>query len=172
MLSGGRRYGRRRPGEGPVCSSLAEEGRGPNPLGEAGGTYAGFGFRGRDFGYPIDRQTGRDRLPSMGFREERVAQNEATAREVNEAIQEFNTRPTNSFIHVACECGMEDCERVLTIRRPEYERVRSDPRQFVILPPHLISEVEDVVVKREEFFVVAKRRGTAEDIAVRTDPRR
>jgi hypothetical protein len=108
----------------------------------------------------------------MGFREERVAQNEATAREVNEAIQEFNTRPTNSFIHVACECGMEDCERVLTIRRPEYERVRSDPRQFVILPPHLISEVEDVVVKSDEFFVVAKRRGIAEDIAVRTDPRR
>jgi hypothetical protein len=108
----------------------------------------------------------------MGFREERVAQNEVSAREVNESIQELDTRPASSFIHVACECGLEDCDRVLAITKPVYERVRSDPRQFVILPPHLISEVEDVVQQSDGFLIVAKRRGTPEDIAVRTDPRR
>jgi hypothetical protein len=108
----------------------------------------------------------------VGFREERVARNEVAAREVNEWIQEVDTRPASSFFHVACECGLEDCERVLAITRPVYERVRSDPRQFVILPSHLISEVEDVVQENDAYLIVAKRGGTPEDIAVRTDPRR
>jgi hypothetical protein len=107
----------------------------------------------------------------MGFREERVARNEVAAREINEAIEQTDIRPGSLFIHVLCECGLEDCERVMAITRPVYERVRSDPRQFVILPPHLISEVEDVVLESDGFLIVAKRRGTPEDIAVRTDPR-
>jgi hypothetical protein len=113
---------------------------------------------------------------TVGFREERVARNEVAAREINEAIEQADTRPASSFIHVLCECGVEDCERVLAITRPVYVRVRSDPRQFVILPPHLMSEVEDVVQESEifgtKFLIVAKRGGTPEDIAVRTDPRR
>ena len=107
----------------------------------------------------------------VGFREERVARNEVAVREINEAIEETDTRPASSFIHVLCECGVEDCERVLAITRPVYERVRGDARQFVILPPHLISEVEDVVLESDGFLIVAKRGGTPEDIAVRTDPR-
>jgi hypothetical protein len=106
----------------------------------------------------------------VGFREERVARNEVFAREVNESLEATDTRPASSFIHVACECGREDCERVLAITRPVYERVRSDPRQFVILPAHL-SEVEDVVQEGDGFLIVAKRGGTLEDVAVRTDPR-
>ena len=108
----------------------------------------------------------------MGFREERVARNEVSAREVNERIQEADTRPASTFIHVLCECGLEDCERVLAITRPVYQRVRSDPRQFVILPSHLIADVEDVVRESEGVLIVAKRGGTPEAIAVRTDPRR
>jgi hypothetical protein len=108
----------------------------------------------------------------MGFREERVARNEVAARKINEAIEEGDTRPANSFIHVFCECGLQDCERVMAITRPVYERVRSDPRQFVIVPSHLIAEVEDVVQDGHGFLIVAKRGGTPEDIAVRTDPRR
>ena len=45
----------------------------------------------------------------VGFREERVARNEVSAREINEEIQAADTRPTSSFIHVLCECGLEDC---------------------------------------------------------------
>jgi hypothetical protein len=55
--------------------------------------------------------------------------------------------------------------------RPVYERVRSDPRQFVILPSHLIPEVEDAVQESDGLLIVVKRGGTPEDIAVRTDPR-
>ena len=88
----------------------------------------------------------------MGFREERVVQNEVVAREVNGSLQAADlTRPASSFIHVACECGLEDCGRVLAITRPVYERVRSNLRQFVIVPSHLMSEVEDVVQESEIF---------------------
>jgi hypothetical protein len=73
---------------------------------------------------------------------------------------------------VLCECGLEDCKRVLAISRPGYERVRSDPRQFVILPAHLIAEVEDVVRESDGFLIVAKREGTPQEISIRTDPRR
>ena len=111
-------------------------------------------------------------LSSVGFREERVARNEVAARKINERIKQTYTRSANSFLHVLCECGLEDCGRVLSISRPEYEGVRSDPRQFVILPSHLISEVEDVTLEGDEFFVVTKRGGTPKDVAVRTDPRR
>ena len=110
--------------------------------------------------------------PFMDFREERVARNEVVAREVNESIQKNDTRPASSYIHMACECGLEDCGRVLAITRPVYERVRSDPRQFVILPSHLIADVEDVVEESDTFLIVAKREGTPADIAVSTDPRR
>ena len=106
----------------------------------------------------------------MGFREEQAARNEVAARAVNEEFQGFDP-PGSPFIHVACECGVADCEGVLAISRPEYEQVRSDPRQFVILPTHLIPEVEDVVQEGDGFLIVAKR-GSAEDTAVRTDPRR
>jgi hypothetical protein len=108
----------------------------------------------------------------VGFREERVARNEVAAREINEAIEEADTHPANSFIHVLCECGLDDCERVMAVTRPVYGRVRSDPRQFVILPVHLNSEVEDVVQESDEFLIVAKRGGTPEDIAIRTGPSR
>jgi hypothetical protein len=111
-------------------------------------------------------------LSSVGFREERVARNEVAAREINEAIEQADTRPANSFIHLLCECGLGDCERVLAITRPVYEHVRTDPHQFVILPSHLISDVEDVMQEGDGFLIVAKRGGTPEDIAVRTDPRR
>ena len=108
----------------------------------------------------------------MGLREDRITRNEVAAREINEGIEEADSRPANSFIHILCECGLEDCERVLAITRPVYERVRSDPRQFVILPPHLIAEVEAVVLESDGFLIVAKREGTPADSAFRTDPRR
>jgi hypothetical protein len=108
----------------------------------------------------------------MGLREDRITRNEVAAREINVRIEDADSRPANSFIHILCECGLEDCERVLAISRPVYERVRSDPRQFVILPSHLIAEVEAVVLESDGFLIVAKRGGTPEDLARRTDPGR
>jgi hypothetical protein len=52
-----------------------------------------------------------------------------------------------------------------------YERVRSDPRQFVILRDHLIADMEQVVSDGDTFLIVAKREGTPAEVAIKENPR-
>ena len=108
----------------------------------------------------------------MGYREERIAKNEATSKMINEGIEEsYESEPQDASTHIICECGLEQCNQLLTITKAEYERVRSDPRQFVIVREHLIPEVEQVVFEGDRFLVVRKREGTPAQVAARTDPR-
>jgi hypothetical protein len=108
----------------------------------------------------------------MGYREERVAKNEATSRVINEGVETaFESEPQDAFLYFICECGLEQCDRTVRITKAEYERVRSDPRQFVIFRDHLISDVELVVSDGDTFLVVAKREGIPADVAIQEDPR-
>jgi hypothetical protein len=111
-------------------------------------------------------------IGGMSYREERVGKNEATSRMINEGIEmAFESDPQNAFIIFVCECGLEDCDRTLRITKREYERVRSDPRQFVIFRDHLILDLEQVVSDGDTFLIVAKREGTAAEVAIEEDPR-
>ncbi len=38
----------------------------------------------------------------------------------------------------------------------EYESVRSDPKQFVVLPDHFTPEVEELVLSTDTYWVVRK----------------
>ena len=107
----------------------------------------------------------------MSGREERAARNEATAREINEAIEGAHAELPGRQIRMICECGLNECERVIAITVAEYEQVRSDPARFVIARDHLMPDVEDVVDRTDRFIVVTKREGTPRDIAIETDPR-
>ncbi|HEX5903040.1 MAG TPA: hypothetical protein VF028_08015 [Actinomycetota bacterium] len=108
----------------------------------------------------------------MGFREERIAKNEAVARGINEQIdQTRESLPDSSFMHIACECGYERCDEVIAVMKDEYERVRNDPRQFCVVHEHVIQDVEAVVEENDRFVLVAKREGTPAEVATRTDPR-
>ena len=104
----------------------------------------------------------------VGFREERVARNAVAAREINETIEETDppTAPSST-------CCANAAWRTENVSWPSpglsSSGFESDPRQFVILPSHLIPEVEDAVQESDGFLIVAKRGGTPEDIAVRTD---
>ena len=53
----------------------------------------------------------------------------------------------------------------------EYQDVRSDPRQFAIVPDHFIGDIERIVFENDRFAVVAKREGTPADVARDQDPR-
>ncbi|HEX6262662.1 MAG TPA: hypothetical protein VF097_07435 [Actinomycetota bacterium] len=108
----------------------------------------------------------------MDPREERVARNESTSREINEGIQEAHedAGPAEQ-VRMLCECGHRTCERVIAITLPEYERVRSDGRRFAVVHEHVIPDVEDVVEENERFVVVVKREGTPADVALEEDPR-
>jgi hypothetical protein len=108
----------------------------------------------------------------MAFREERIAENEAVVREINEMIQQAHgSAPDISFMHIVCECGYEKCDTIIALTKDEYERIRNDPRQFCVLEEHVIQDVEAIVEENDRFAIVAKRQGAPAEIAIRTDPR-
>ena len=108
----------------------------------------------------------------MSFRQERVARNEASAREINERIEEsYDSHGLDTYINMVCECGLADCDVFLPVTKSEYEDLRSDPRRFVIVREHLAADVEDVVSETDRYVVVQKREGIPAEIAEQTDPR-
>ena len=107
----------------------------------------------------------------MTEREERVAQNEATTREMNEKIEQAHSKAPGDYFRTVCECGKGDCTRVIAISVPEYEAVRSDARQFAVVRTHVMPDVEEVVRETERFTVVRKHEGTPAEIAEEEDPR-
>jgi hypothetical protein len=107
----------------------------------------------------------------MDVRDKRMAQNEALFREVNERVndvaKELGGEGGYSYL---CECANADCTFRVTLTGPEYESVRADPKQFVVLPLHYTPEVETVVATTEEHWVV-KKSGEAGEYVERLDPR-
>ena len=103
--------------------------------------------------------------------EKRVAGNESLFRLVNERVEEthdrFGMTGTQDYF---CECGDAGCTDRVRLTREEYERVRSHPRRFAIVPGHDIPEVEDVVELHGSYGVVEKI-GLAGEVAERRDPR-
>ena len=86
------------------------------------------------------------------LRKERIARNEAKARELNERFG------LGFFI---CECGDGTCHEVIRLPLEIYKSVRADDRRFVIRPGHDHPEMEDVVVRRQDWAVVRKHDAVA-----------
>ena len=108
----------------------------------------------------------------MSSRQERVARNETTTRQINEQIEQAHQEaPIQGHVRVLCECGREDCDRPIAMTLAEYESVRADPRQFAVAHDHVQAEVEQVVTQTDRYAVVAKREGTPAAVAVEEDPR-
>jgi hypothetical protein len=105
-------------------------------------------------------------------REERVARNEATSREINERLEQAHEgAPPDRYLRMVCECGLALCDRMIAITAPEYEQTRSDPRRFAVVRDHVLPDVEDVTEENDRFVVVVKREGTPAEVAEREDPR-
>jgi hypothetical protein len=48
---------------------------------------------------------------NVGYREERVAKNEATSRVINEGMEAaYESDPKDAFVFFICECGLEQCD--------------------------------------------------------------
>ena len=104
---------------------------------------------------------------------ERSARNEALFRQVNERVRDVSepfAALDPSEIDFVCECGDEHCTEPVSLSLAEYERVRSVPTHFFVVPHHVIAKVEVVVRRSEGHVVVDKLPGHA-DVAVETDPR-
>ena len=108
----------------------------------------------------------------VSSREERVARNESTTREINEGIEQVHqAASTPDHVRIVGECGRLECDRVLAITLAEYESVRADPRQFAVTRDHVLADVERVVAETDRYAVVAKRPGTPAAVAIEEDPR-
>ena len=113
----------------------------------------------------------------MGFDEggdriERAAANQSIFREVNERLQDLATAFQDAARRAtfACECADVQCVEQLELSLDEYEAIRSEPNQFVVLPDHVYLDVERVVSENERFVAVAKI-GRGATIAAEADPR-
>jgi hypothetical protein len=106
-------------------------------------------------------------------REERLAQNEALFRQVNERLKEVAvaTGTFDSGPEFVCECADETCTQRIRLSIAEYEQLRANPRRFVVVSGHDESaDVERVVAERRGYRVVEKVDDAGE-VAEREDPR-
>jgi hypothetical protein len=116
-------------------------------------------------------------IPGIGdgwvsSREERVARNESTTRQINEQIEQAHQDTSvQGHVRVLCECGQQDCDRLIAMTLAEYESVRADPRQFAVTRDHVLVDVEQVLAETDRYALVAKREGTPAAVAVEEDPR-
>jgi hypothetical protein len=81
-------------------------------------------------------------------RAERIAENEASFRRLNEQLGVMGV-----FV---CECGMTECRMPVQMPRERYEGIRSDPRRFFVKPGHELPDVETVVEREDDFLVIEK----------------
>src|SRR5437868_12583136 len=106
-------------------------------------------------------------------RSDALAKNEELFRNVNERIEEVSAGvprdlPLMDFL---CECDRDGCEEKVQAARAEYESVRAEPTQFIVLPGHEDPRLERIVSSTDRFTVVEKQGRAAGD-AKEADPRK
>ena len=110
----------------------------------------------------------------MDAREERLARNELLFRDVNEGVELVAIPMTavgeDRVYEFFCECSNIDCTLHLPIRLSDYEQVRSDSTQFLVAPGHELPEIEEVVLRTDDYQFVRKR-GDAAELAAESDRR-
>jgi hypothetical protein len=101
-----------------------------------------------------------------------MAENEVRFRALNERLRDTGAawEGREGTLNLVCECGDEDCTAAIELNVREYEAVRADETQFLLVPGHERTEIEDVVGGRDGWIVVRKR-GEAGEIASEEDPR-
>jgi hypothetical protein len=106
-------------------------------------------------------------------RTRRIGENEVLYRAVNEKIEDLNASfgMVTESMAVVCECGELECTEQIELDIPMYERVRSDPALFVVVPGHEIPDVETVVEEQADFNIIRKDPGGPAELARATDPR-
>ena len=105
----------------------------------------------------------------MSAREQRIASNEASYRDVNERIASQHA-PSTDPLELICECGDLDCLERINVEVSEYEQARSDPTLFLAKPGHIDAESEQVVAEHGDHQLVRKT-GDAAAVAEERDPR-
>lgn len=89
----------------------------------------------------------------------RLAQNRAIFREVNERVRELSLEqelvPWIERAEYFCECGEAGCLERIELTPAEFEAARSDESTFVISPRH-VSPVFAIVEEMRDYLIVER----------------
>jgi hypothetical protein len=106
--------------------------------------------------------------------EARGARTQALFRDINERVKQINSafEVVLALGDWGCECVDDACTERLYLSYGEYERIRSDPTRFIVMPDdhHVDTTIEDVVERADTYWVVQKR-GRAAGLVTAVDPR-
>jgi hypothetical protein len=86
-------------------------------------------------------------------------------RSVNDCIKGLEPSWPVDDYDVICECRDPRCTMAMCISRDEYEAVRAEAGQFVVLLGHEQTAHEDVVARNDRYAVVASRPVFADAVA-------
>jgi hypothetical protein len=112
----------------------------------------------------------------MGWREQRVGENESRFRLVNERLRDHVVEDAERHgeraddLSVLCECADIDCTEKIQLPLATYEWVRSAPARFVVVPGHQVPSSERTV-RDEGSYLVVEKFGDARAAASELDPR-
>jgi hypothetical protein len=108
-------------------------------------------------------------------RARRIAENEAMFRDLNEEVgivaHSFSSPEDGATFDFLCECADPGCTARLPLPLAVYDRVRSNPIEFLVVPGHEVADVERVVETHARYAIVEKT-GESATIARERDPRR
>jgi hypothetical protein len=110
---------------------------------------------------------------SPSLRDRRFSANQTVFRRANERLRRrADSESDVDPVLFTCECGNEACEAPVPMTIQEYEIVRAESNQFVIVRGHEIlgAGAERVVATYDGYDIVAKF-GAAGAVAEATDPR-
>jgi hypothetical protein len=102
---------------------------------------------------------------------ERRVENEAIFRAGNAAVRS-NVGHRQERAPYFCECGDETCFEHIHLAPDEYASVRHNPARFFLRPGHeRVADGDEVVVERQESYVVVEKTGAGRHIAEKSVPR-
>jgi hypothetical protein len=97
-------------------------------------------------------------------RRERLVKNEMAFRDYNNRRAEIEQQGAddNQEDEVApfvCECGNADCIGALMVTVAQYEMAHSAPDRFLVKPGHVYHDVEHVIERHDNYWIVEKHPG-------------
>jgi hypothetical protein len=104
-------------------------------------------------------------------REIRAARNESLFRSLNERLDLVrqgidNDERTEYF----CECAQRTCASMVSLSPQQYEHVREAGNRFLVIPDHVVPDIERVLEEHDRYWIVEKL-GVGSYVADALDPR-
>lgn len=101
--------------------------------------------------------------------QKKLAENEVVFRKANEKVQKaledalkeaeeygIDAPDTDIPLHLFCECADDKCLERVVLTIAKYNELHPNPATFVILPGHEVAQIEKIIKKTKDYYVVEK----------------